>query len=119
VSRTSACTSILADIGNSQLQLELSDRPEMNYWEEYRGDRVVPHIGVNASPTLKVRTTFPVLVDTLLGTMSVMEAAADEAYEFFGDTTTLMKCANILPYVMLAFKRAVLQRFPDQLKKTV
>jgi hypothetical protein len=103
VSGTTACKPVLRDIGPIRLQLLVTDRPEMSYWEEYCGERIVPHLGVCEDCTVVISTTFPVLVGTLLNRISVMEAAADEAYELRGDTTTLMKCANILPFVASAF----------------
>ncbi|MCB9745144.1 MAG: hypothetical protein H6741_19010 [Alphaproteobacteria bacterium] len=112
VSRTKPCAPILEDIGLLKFQLTFEDRPEMNYWEHYQGSFVEPHLGTVELPDLMIKSLFPVIVDTLTDRLSVMEAAADELYEIYGDTTSLMKCANVLPYVMLAFTRAASQRFP-------
>jgi hypothetical protein len=113
VSETPKCKAILSDIGELKLQLIVADRPEMSYWEEYAGGRVTPHLGVCADCTAQIETTFPVLLATLLNRVSIMEAAADEAYELRGDTAALMKCANILPYVMTAFSQTLASRVPD------
>lgn len=107
VSEEPRCQPILASIGHIRFQLLLRDRPELSYWEEYLGDRVVPHLGVAGECTVQAETTFPVLTGTLLRTISLMEAAADEAYELKGDTETLMRCANLLPYVMMTFSQVV------------
>ena len=64
---------------------------------------MVPHLGSVGESTVEAATTFPVFVGTLLRTISVMEAAADESWELRGDTAALMRCANLLPDVMLAF----------------
>lgn len=101
------CAPILRDIGCIQFQLLLRDRPELSYWEEYLGDRVIPHLGIAPECTVQAATTFPVLAGTLLQQISIMEAAADEAYELAGDTAALMRCVNILPYVMVAFSEVV------------
>ncbi|MEY9706421.1 hypothetical protein [Bradyrhizobium diazoefficiens] len=111
VSEHAPCRSILAELGTTRLQLLFDDRPEMNYWEDYRDGRVTPHLGTCDGAAVEISTTFPVLLDTLLSRMSIMEAAADEVYDLRGDTTTLMKCANLLPYVMAAFSRTYARRF--------
>jgi hypothetical protein len=107
VSETPACTRILRDMSGTRLQIVITDRPEMSYWEEYDGGRVIPHLGLGTDCVVEISTTFRVLLATLLDRLSIMEAAADEVYELRGDTTVLMKCANMLPYVMAAFSQAV------------
>jgi hypothetical protein len=107
VSANEQCAPILRAIGRSRLQILLRDRPELSYWEDYDGDRVVPHLGVAAECDVEAATTFRVFTDTLLRRLSVMEAAADELWCLRGDTETLMRCANILPHVMAAFARAL------------
>ena len=74
-------------------------------WEEYLGDRVIPHLGILEEYTVQAATTFPVLIGTMLRSISLMEAAADECYELSGDTEALMRCANLLPYVMHTFSQ--------------
>jgi hypothetical protein len=112
VSDAPACRPILQEIGRIRLQLVVEDRAEMSYWEEYTGDRVTPHLGVCDGPSAEISTVFPVLLATLLNRISIMEAAADEVYELRGDTAVLMKCANILPYVMAAFSRTLARQLP-------
>jgi hypothetical protein len=65
---------------------------------------VVPALGVNEHCDVVISATFEVLIGTLLDEISVMEASADELYDLRGDTVTLMKCANILPFVADEFK---------------
>jgi hypothetical protein len=103
VSARPACAAILRDIGHLRLQLSLTDRPELSYWEQYDGHRIVPCLGFCEDCDVLISTSFEVLIGTLLDRISVMEAAADEAYELRGDTTALMRLANILPYVASAF----------------
>src|SRR5713226_3959465 len=107
ISSNPKCYLILRDIGRVQFQFMLTDRPDLNFWEEYLGDEVVHHLGVAPVSTIEARTSSQVLVGTLLQQISIMEAAADEAYEMRGDTEALMRCANLLPYVMAAFSEAV------------
>jgi len=107
VSENPRCKNILESIGRIRFQLRLKDRPELSYWEEYLGDQVVPHIGIAEEYTVLAETTFPVLTGTLLRTISLMEAAADEAYDIKGDTEALMRCANLLPYVMMTFSQVL------------
>jgi len=107
VSRDSRCAPALKEIGRIRFQLSFSDRPDLAFWEEYLEDRVRPHLGVADDWTVQAKTSFPVFVGTLLREISIMEAAADESWELFGDTEALLRCANILPYVMLAFSEAV------------
>ena len=59
----------------------------------------------NGSTYSQAATTFPVLIGTMLRSISLMEAAADECYELSGDTEGLMRCANLLPYVMHTFSQ--------------
>jgi hypothetical protein len=107
ISSDPRCAGILKDVGQARLQFVLTDRPDLSFWEEYSGDEVVHHLGVADAPSVEARTTSRVLIGTLLQQISIMEAAADEAYEMRGDTETLMRCANLLPYVMAAFSEAV------------
>ena len=107
VSENPRCAPILRDIGCIRFQMLFTDRPELSFWEDYLGDKVIPHLGVAEDYTVQASTTFPTLVGTLLRRISIMEAAADEAYELRGDTEALMRCANILPYVMAAFAQVV------------
>ena len=105
VSENPKCAPILEDIGHIHFQLLMTDRPELSYWEEYLGDRVIPHLGILEEYTVQAATTFPVLIGTMLRSISLMEAAADECYELSGDTEALMRCANLLPYVMHTFSQ--------------
>lgn len=107
VSETASCAPVLRDIGPLRFQLLIRDRPDLSYWEEYLCDRVVPHVGVAEDCSVQASTTFRVFTDTLLRNISLMEAAADELWDLRGDTEALMRCANILPYVMDAFAYAV------------
>jgi hypothetical protein len=107
VSDNPKCAPILRDIGCIRFQMLFTDRSELSFWEDYYGDRIVPHLGIAEDYTVQAATTFPVLVGTLLRRISIMEAAADESYELRGDTEALMRCANILPYVMVAFTQVV------------
>src|SRR5687768_13934091 len=81
VSENPQCAPVLKDIGRLRFQLLLTDRPELSYWEEFRGDRVVPHRGTTCDPTVRAATTLPILLGTMLRDVSIMEAAADECYE--------------------------------------
>lgn len=110
VSESPACRPILQGLGRLRLQLLFEDRPDMNYWEDYGDGRVTPHLGMCEGAVVEISTTFPILLATLLSRISIMEAAADEVYELRGDTAVLMKCANLLPYVMAAFSRAYSRR---------
>ena len=76
VSEHPGCAPILRDIGQIRFQLLIKDRREFSYWEEYMGNRVVPHIGIAPDFTVQAATTFSTLVGTLLRRISVMEAAA-------------------------------------------
>src|SRR5205085_5188858 len=102
ISSDPKCSPILKDIGRVRFQFILSDRPDLNFWEEYLGDEVFHHMGTAPDRTIEATTSSQVLVGTLLQQISIMEAAADEAYEMRGDTEALMRCANLLPYVMVA-----------------
>ena len=97
------CVPILRDIGRINFQLQLEDRPELSYWEEYLGDRIIPHLGTADEYAVVAATTFSAFVGTLLRRISIMEAAADEIWTLRGDTAALMRCANLLPYVMNTF----------------
>ena len=101
---------ILEAIGPLRFQLLLTDRPELSYWEEYTGDRVVPHLGVTQERSVQAATTFPMLTGTLLRRVSLMEAAAEEAWDIKGDTEALLRCANLLPYVMTTFSEVLGER---------
>ncbi|QSQ15020.1 hypothetical protein [Myxococcus landrumensis] len=119
VSQEPLCRPILASIGRIRFQLLLKDRPELSYWEEYLGDKVVPHLGIADEFHVQAETTFAVFTGTLLRTLSLMEAAADEAYEIRGDTEALMRCANLLPYVMVTFSRVVgAELHPEQERRS-
>lgn len=107
ISRHPQCVPILREIGRINFQLQIEDRPELSYWEEYLGDRVVPHLGQAVECAVEAATTFSVFVGTLLRSISIMEAAADEVWVLRGDTTALMRCANLLPHVMEAFADVV------------
>ena len=107
ISNDERCAPILAEIGEAHFQLEIRDRPELSYWEDYQGNKVVPHLGTGENCVVMASTTFEVYVGTLLQEISMMEAAADESWELRGDTTVLMRCANLLPYIMNAFADVV------------
>jgi hypothetical protein len=111
VSQEPRCKPILHDIGCINFQLQLEDRPELSDWEEYLGDRVVPHVGTAGESAVVAATTFTVFVGTLLRRISIMEAAADEVWMLRGDTSALMRCANLLPYVMNTFTDVVKEEY--------
>lgn len=111
ISQDPGCAPLLADIGHIHFQLRLEDRPQLSYWEEYLGDRIVPHLGSAETYAVVAETTFAAFVGTLLRRISIMEAAADEIWVLKGDTAALMRCANLLPYVMDAFSAAVTSRY--------
>lgn len=107
VSEDPRCKPILRSIGPLRFQLVLTDRPELSYWEEYTGERVIPHLGVTEDRAVQASTTFPMLTGTLLREVSLAEAAAEEAWEIKGDTEALMRCANLLPFVMTTFEKVI------------
>src|SRR2546423_1242846 len=65
VSENPKCAPILEDIGHIHFQLLMTDRPELSYWEEYLGDRVISHLGILEEYTVQAATTFPVLIGTM------------------------------------------------------
>jgi hypothetical protein len=110
VSADPRCASIFHDIGPVRFQILLSDRPDLSFWEEYDGQKVVPRLGVTDTCSVEAATTFRVFLGTLLREISIMEAAADEAWQLSGDTEALFRCANLLPYVMLSFSETAAGR---------
>lgn len=111
VSADPRCTSIFQDIGPVRFQIVLKDRPDLSFWEDYDGRGVVPRLGVTGTCSVEATTTSRVFLGTLLREISIMEAAADEAWQLSGDTEALFRCANLLPYVMLSFSETVADHF--------
>src|SRR5688572_3759826 len=95
VSGVARCASIFQEIGAVRFQIVLTDRPDLSFWEEYDGRSVEPHLGVTCAATVEAATTLRVFVGTLLREISMMEAAADEAWRLSGDTEALFRCANL------------------------
>lgn len=107
VSETRDAKPILNAIGHIQFQLILTDQPDLSYWENYLGDRVAPHLGVAGRYGARRRRRFRCSPALLSRTISLMEAAAaDEDLRAQGRTEALMRCANLLPYVV-AFRAGV------------
>jgi hypothetical protein len=111
VAADARCAPILADIGKARFQIEIDDRPDLSYWEDYHGTTVSAHLGVRSECNVVASAKFQVYVDTLLRRMSLMEAAADEAWALRGDTEVLLRCANLLPYVMDAFAKVLRREY--------
>lgn len=103
ISADPRCTVVLRHIGKTRFQFLFTDRPELSFWEDYDGASVRHRIGIADDYAIEATTTLSALAGTLLQRISLMEAAADEAFVMRGDAAALFRCANLLPFVMETF----------------
>ena len=101
---------LLKPVAPVVFQYEISDRPEMNYWQLIEEEKMSwgmgEYSGANV-PTIIHKTSFDVIKKVNSGETNPIEATMAGIYDVEGDPTKLMACAPLLPLNGKAHAKAI------------
>ncbi|MFX0008885.1 MAG: hypothetical protein ACFE9R_01110 [Candidatus Hermodarchaeota archaeon] len=104
--------SMLEPVAPLLFQYEITDRPEMNYWQRIEKDRMDWGMGEYSGPEVpKIihKTDFETMKKVNSGDSDPIQATMAGTYEVDGDPTKLMACAPLLPLNSKAHAKAMQQ----------
>ncbi len=103
-------SSLLKPISPLIFQYNLSDKPEMNYWQFVEEDKMRWGMGNydgNDAPKIIHKTDFETLIKVNSGESDPIQATMAGNYTVEGDVTKLMACAALLPLNAKAHNKAI------------
>ena len=104
--------SMLEPVAPLLFQYEITDRPEMNYWQRIEKDRMDWGMGKYSGPEMpKIihRTDFETMKKVNSGESDPIQATMAGTYVVDGDPSKLMACAPLLPLNPKAHAKAMQQ----------
>ncbi|MFX0186364.1 MAG: SCP2 sterol-binding domain-containing protein [Candidatus Hodarchaeota archaeon] len=93
-------TSLLEPVAPLLFQYDISDRPEMNFWQFFENDKMNWGMGEYSrtnAPKIIHKTDFETVKGVLNGKSDPIQATMAGTYIVEGDMTKLMACAPLLP----------------------
>lgn len=101
--------SLLSPIAPLVFQYIITDKPEMNYWQLVKKDKMDWGMGSYSGPEVpKIihKTDFETIKKVNSGESDPIQATMSGSYVVEGDVTKLMACAPLLPLNAKAHKEA-------------
>ncbi|MFX1374170.1 MAG: hypothetical protein ACFFA0_00010 [Promethearchaeota archaeon] len=103
-------SSLLQPIAPLIFQYEITDKPEMNYWQKIEQDKMDWGMGKYSGPdvpTIIHKTDFDTMKKVNSGESDPIQATMEGTYVVDGDPTKLIACAPLLPLNPKAHAKAM------------
>ena len=103
-------TSLLEPIAPLVFQYQITDKPEMSYWQFMDKDKMSWGMGEysgSEAPTVFHKTDFATIKKVNSGESDPIQATMAGTYVVEGDATKLMACAPLLPLNAKAHEKAI------------